>query len=692
MTKNHLDLRDAVFHSPDYLASVLKLSDLTEKNFYHNNTEGSTEIGHGIIALNKAILQYTAEVWAIQNRSIGKGIQDTVTSISDHPLTQLQRSMEVAERKLKDQINLEFILRSEDRAEKTLSKIDKEISNSILDLSLKFNLPAAKSAAFDSFDEGIEDRCLPGTRVELLQEVAEWASSPESKCIFWLDGMAGTGKSTIARTVAQDLKAKGQLGASFFFKKGAADRGNAKILIPTIARQLMDFNWQFADDLTKAIERESDIATKGPVEQFNRLLLQPLLGVDTAGHETSTMVIVIDALDECENDKVIKLILELFPKLREAQCIRPLIFLTSRPDPPILQGFKKQDTDDYKDLVLTEVPPSVIESDISIYLNYRFSGIREKHAELSSDWPGDTTIIQLVTMAVPLFIFAATICRYIERDPKERLDKVLPDAGLLSTKMQKDKTDPLYLLILDQLLDDQEDADEKVEFLDKFHSIIGVIILLETPLSVDALTRLLGHGQNTNRVAKYLDDFHSVLRIPRNLNEPVCILHISFREFLLRIKGSSFRVDPNTTHRRITLHCLDLMNDSLKHNICELPSYGTERETIDKEVIQQYVSEDLQYSCRYWAQHLVRSDQPTSLVGSVFSFLKKHFLHWLEAMNILGFGPETVEVINMLEPIMQVSLLYQESTTNITKILTGNNRMARIRKHSHLFSMRNGLS
>ena len=664
MTKNHFDLRDAVFQSPEYLATVLALSAFTEKNFCHKSTKGSTEIGHGVIALNKAILQYTAEVWAIQNRSIGKGIQDTVTSISNHRLTQLQRSMEVVERKLRDQINLEFIMRSEDRAESILSKIDKEVSNSLRDLFLKFNLPAAESAAFDSFDEDIEDRCLPGTRVELLQEVAEWASSPKSKCIFWLDGMAGTGKSTIARTVAQDLKAKGQLGASFFFKKGAADRGNANRLMPTLARQLMNFNWQFADGLTKAIERESDIATKGPVEQFNRLLLQPLLSVDTTGHETSTMVIVIDALDECENDTVIKLILELFPKLRDAQCLRPLIFLTSRPDPPIRQGFKKHDTNDNKDLVLHEVPPSVIESDIRIYLNYRFSGIRDAHAELPSDWPGDAAIIQLVTMAVPLFIFAATICRYIERAPRTRLDKVLPDAGLLSTKMQKANIDPLYSLILDQLLVYQDDADEREEFLEQFHGIIGVIILLETPLSVVALARLIRLGQSTDRVAEYLDNFHSVLRIPRNLNEPVRILHISFREFLLRIKGSSFRVDPNATHRRITSHCLDLMNDGLRRNICELPSYGTERETIDKEVIKQYLSEDLQYSCRYWVQHLVRSNPSTSLVSSAFSFLKRHFLHWLEAMNILGSGPEMVEVIDMLRPIMQVSFLHQESAIN----------------------------
>ncbi|KUM55987.1 hypothetical protein ACN42_g11244 [Penicillium freii] len=64
----------------------------------------------------------------------------------------------------------------------------------IKDLS---RLQTAKQAAFDSYDnQHIE--CLPGTRIDLLREIDEWAKSPHGKCIFWLNGMAGTGKSTIS--------------------------------------------------------------------------------------------------------------------------------------------------------------------------------------------------------------------------------------------------------------------------------------------------------------------------------------------------------------------------------------------------------------------------------------------------------------------------------------------------------------
>lgn len=76
-------------------------------------------------------------------------------------------------------------------------------------------LPIAKGAAFDSHLDEHEARCLPSTRIELRREIAAWAEDGQSKCIFWLNGMAGTGKSTISRTVAQSFADKGQTRRQF---------------------------------------------------------------------------------------------------------------------------------------------------------------------------------------------------------------------------------------------------------------------------------------------------------------------------------------------------------------------------------------------------------------------------------------------------------------------------------------------
>lgn len=140
------------------------------------------------------------------------------------------------------------------------------------------------------------DECLPGTRVELRRQIAEWAISPQGKCIFWLNGMAGTGKSTVSRTMAKSFKQAKILGASFFFKSGEADRGNALKLFPTITKQLVASIPQLSPGVREALYHDPNIAIRSLKEQFEKLLLEPLLGLRTLDHQPRAVVIVLDAL------------------------------------------------------------------------------------------------------------------------------------------------------------------------------------------------------------------------------------------------------------------------------------------------------------------------------------------------------------------------------------------------------------
>lgn len=89
-------------------------------------------------------------------------------------------------------------------------------------LDIGDKLPIVHEAIFDSWEDQHEEECLPGTRTDVLHQIREWAFSPQGPCIFWLNGMAGTGKTAIARTVAKLLSEPevGLLGASFFLQKG----------------------------------------------------------------------------------------------------------------------------------------------------------------------------------------------------------------------------------------------------------------------------------------------------------------------------------------------------------------------------------------------------------------------------------------------------------------------------------------
>lgn len=505
-------------------------------------------------------------------------------------------------------------------------------------------LPYAKGSSFDASDAEHEARCHPKTRIGLLHQIQEWADDPRQKCIFWLNGMAGTGKSTISRTVAQYFKEKAQLGASFFFKRGERDRSTAKMFFTTICAQLLLQVPALVPYVEMAIDTDPYISEKWMKEQFNELLLQPLIRLN--GSEPRTIVIVIDALDECEQKDDIRAILQLLPQVQESNTIRLRIFLTSRPELPIRLGFKQSNT--HQDLVLHELPRPVIEHDIRLYLEDELSKLRDERS-LSSNWPGNGAIEKLVRMAVPLFIFAATACRFIKEGthPKRRLQKLFEFQATTSASQM----DKMYLPVLNQLT--SKDEVDSSELLAEFHDIVGVIILLATPLSVNSLGQLL--DISVNDISELLDPLHSVLNMPSQIDEaPVRILHLSFRDYLL-VTDTPFHVDKRETHKKIASYCLRVMDTSLKHNLCGLASYGTQRMDIDSQVINQHISAALEYSCHYWVYHLKQSKGciPES---TVFHFLKRHFLHWLEALSLIGIISEAVGIIDTLESGVWVSL------------------------------------
>jgi hypothetical protein len=523
--------------------------------------------------------------------------------------------------------------------------IDRMDHDSILD-----KLPVATDARFDSFYNRHEVQCLQGTRIELLQQIMEWAMSPSQKSIFWLNGMAGTGKSTVSRTVARSLKDTNHLGASFFFKRGEGDRGNAKKFFPTLTRQLILRISELCSGVQKALDQDPDIASKSLKEQFEKLLLQPLLNLNQLAGQPQNTVIVIDALDECEHDQDIRIIIRLLPLLQKANAIRLRIFLTSRPELPISLGFSEITNHEYQNLALHEIPEKVTERDIRLFLRDRITRIKhDRH--ISQDWPSDDVIQELVTMSAPLFISAASVCRYIENskwEPKLRLAEILTDQAKYVSRM--DKT---YLPILTRLLDDHEsDESEQQLLLQEFQKIVGVIILLAVPLSINALSLLL--GIEADQISNRLDSFRSVLSIPGDRDQPVRILHLSFRDFLVQSR-TMFLVDVPKKHRDITKFCLKIMGSRLQKDICNLANPGTYRADIDPQCIRLYLPPELEYSCRYWIQHLEQSQVLSSAIEEVRLFLQKHFLHWVEAMSLLGLVSEIVGMLDLLHTVIQVS-------------------------------------
>ncbi|KAK3312023.1 hypothetical protein B0H66DRAFT_101489 [Apodospora peruviana] len=530
----------------------------------------------------------------------------------------------------------------------------------IFDISRKIDLPklpVVTGAAFDSQTNEHDPKCHPDTRVDLLAEIDRWIEDTDAKCIFWLCGMAGTGKSTISCTVAGRLSEKGVPVASFLFKKGDGDRGRAAKFFTTITTQLVHRLPFLTPHVRNAIESNPEIADKNKGEQFQKLILEPLNKCKDNPHMPALVSVVIDALDECDQEEDAVAIIRILSKAKEATSVSLRFFVTSRPELPIRNGFGEIQGE-YQDVSLHRIPESTVKSDISAFLRHELARIRDRYnsqapegLELLPSWPSEDIIYVLAQMAVPLFIFAATICRFVDdkgrSNPTKRLKKVL-EYRTATHDSRFDKLDATYLPVLNQLISGRTN-EEKAGLLAEFQNIVGPIILLAQPLPVRSLALLLNVG--VEDVHDQLNSLHSVLDIPSHIDAPVRLFHLSFRDFLVdRTKRTTndFWIDETKYHKTLTKRCIQVMEQHLKRDICGLQVPGKFRSEVDQQTIDDSLPPEVQYACLYWVHHLKESDESVQDGGPVYNFLTSHLLHWLEALGLIGRISESIGMVDDL--------------------------------------------
>ncbi|GLA89036.1 hypothetical protein AtubIFM56815_003506 [Aspergillus tubingensis] len=254
------------------------------------------------------------------------------------------------------------------------------------------NLQVAEGAGFDSHAEAHNPTCHPQTRVDILQKISQWSEDFRADPMLLLSGKAGTGKSTIARTAARSFATLGILTASFFFRRGEGDRGKALRLVTTITTQLVENQPALVPYVKDAVRMDPRITQKSIREQFNKLILDPLSKAHTVENQPS-LIIVVDALDECNDEDDIKLLIELFCSPRTTRNLRLRFLTTSRLELPIRLGLNTVNGA-YRDLTLDEVPSHVIKNDIKIFLDqYELTLDRHKDSVTSVNFSHDSNFI-----------------------------------------------------------------------------------------------------------------------------------------------------------------------------------------------------------------------------------------------------------------------------------------------------------
>ncbi|CUA69488.1 Echinoderm microtubule-associated protein-like 6 [Rhizoctonia solani] len=416
-------------------------------------------------------------------------------------------------------------------------------------------------------------------------------------------------------------------------KRNACTKGTRVDLLAQLARSSHPFRFALAN----VLEKDPDVHTRLPHIQFDSLVAQPLQEVKKS--LSDILVVVIDALDECDNKETTSRILDIL--LTESSDLPVKFIVSSRPEPEIRDEMRKQNDQDNSRVVLHELDKDAVQADIQKYLR----------AALAPIDPTESQISKLADSAGVFFIYAATVVRYIghnkfRQNPHARLASVLESSG--RSENRDKEIDELYTTILRVALDDPNLEQEERE--DR-HQVLYTVICAQEPLTVTAMCGLLGMD-NAERVRTALLPLWSVLHISGEA-EIVTTLHASFPDYMFNpLRSKQYHCDQklhNQVISRLCFSCLGKVRPQF--NICGLKSSYIPDDKVEglEEKIKSAISTELFYASRYWAVHLQSTPGTPDLIRQLDEFLQTQLLLWMEIMNLKKCASEMPQMLRRVE-------------------------------------------
>jgi len=466
--------------------------------------------------------------------------------------------------------------------------------------------------------------------------------------VYWLTGLAGLGKTTIAYTICKLLDNASIPSASFFCSL-QLDSRNSKLLVTTLCRDLAELDNSYAANVLSILEKNSKAVDAGLRIQINELLAKPWQAsiAERKGHDLPTPIVVVDALDE--NDRGTEFLEELLCVIHAGQLAGIKFLVTSRLDPKIVDLCKSFRQDAI--CRLHEVDTVNAQKDIEKYLREALPKLKD-----------EPELVLLSERAGGLFIYATTAVRFIS--PPYSRPSVSEMRSHLQAMLDADPSiyhadgderllvDELYERILGDAFRDARVRPTRLR-------ILHTILCAESGINVSVLAKLTDTDQDT--VERVIESLHAVLFVS---SKDGCVYwyHASFPDFVFsQVRGRislSLRQNPlmhhiidvfcdaPAHHGDLARRCFSIMKESLHFNMCNLPSSFV----FDFEVpglnisIDKAFSPTLRYVSRHWARHLLRAGHGKNDTNDLFCGLKdfvcNKLLFWIEGMSLIGAKSE----------------------------------------------------
>jgi len=449
----------------------------------------------------------------------------------------------------------------------------------------------------------------------------------------WLSGPAGYGKSAISHAIAEHYDQKGRLIGNFFFFRGAGDRSILGRLVLTLSHQLYHCVQATKRSIENAIKADPHIATKSSTYQFQKLIIEPIRAASNAVPffaipffpVQKKLVIVIDALDECDDKRLMRDFIEAVIRTFQGNHGLPLrVIITSRVEEHIQETLGTPAA--LSVVHRLSLPDFDARADIRAFFRSRLSTLyHQKHRlmlDVSPPWPSESDLNSLVRKSEGSFLFATTLIDLVG-------SRGLPQDNLCRALTVEGGLDPLYAQILADAHRDHN-----------FERVIGTVMLLQKSISIVFLAHLL--QLRPADIVQTLMGLQSILMIPGGDNEAIRVFHTSLRDFLTSPGRSlDFFVNPSARHLSIAADCLRVITVRPTDDFC----YG------DREM----------YACLNWCHHFEQGvtngvDDLSDLMSCLMDFASKSVDCWVNTSLVEGV--KQLQVLRSVISKLRVSLMW----------------------------------
>ena len=466
--------------------------------------------------------------------------------------------------------------------------------------------------------------CMEGTRETLLNHIMAWtANESDASNIYWIHGIPGIGKTSLAHSICEKLHNKYRLAGAFFCQRDDANMSDIRNIVPTLISKLADIFPPFRSIVADRLRSDPNLTSKSMKDS---LFLEFICGLPR--HPKHPLVFVIDALDECGSGQNRPVLLKF---LTQAASHAPWlkVIVTSRPEDDIQHFFNPLPRSSCSRFDLATDREAG--ADLRTFSRSQFDLVAKTWC-LPTPWPEQPLFDGVISRANGLFIFIKTLVLTLEQceDPEETLKAALQDSA--STGLR-----PLYALYSSIL------KARRVPSNVEFRQSIGVLLAAAPyrTLCEESVAELA--GVRPNLVKKWVNDLGSLLYRDEAANGGIRVRHLSISDFFVSDQ-CAYQVNLEAANVQLGTACLKTMIEQLRFNICKLEDSRLANADIHDipSRIKEHIPSTLQYSSLYWSNHLCFT--PDDGDHCVWGMLKEFFgglyaLFWVEVLSIMGMVP-----------------------------------------------------